>query len=128
MNKLRFDNNRFENRYFELPHPFQRGDIVIICDFKKVGIGTNTDFSMTEEFRKVADYSDFHILVDVLEDYGEFRHYHVNPIYLGRVILSDGNSKKKVLECARNIILGTGGFEYFIDLYDEYVKEANQKI
>ncbi len=126
--KLCFDNHRFENRYFELPHPFQRSDIVMICGSEKVGIVSNTDFSMTEKLRKVADYNDFQLVVDILEDNGNFRHYHINPIYLEHIILSDMNSKKKVLEYARNIILGTGSFDYFQNLCDGYRKEASQKI
>ena len=87
----------FRNICYEVPYPFERGDIVkiISSDVTDGNIGivetSNEEFYLSEERqRKLSekgsfyDYSDVQVRVIFPDDDGQFSHSHINPVFLER--------------------------------------------
>ncbi|MDD5957320.1 MAG: hypothetical protein PUC19_00445 [Ligilactobacillus ruminis] len=99
-----------------IPHDFRHGDIVrsIYGDWdttvfgEKVGIILNY-FDKDYEFYKNlrGDYSDVQVCVDIkfdgVEYQGEFKHEHINPIYIERMTLNEKDERRAYLNYLTNL-------------------------
>lgn len=116
--------SRFEEHYISFPHPFQRGDIVknvltdevgIIADipvFEKDDINDENN-GLLDRLLSYRDYFDASIRIEFLMEDGQFRHEHVLPIYLEYADLDEQDSRKQLMESARDLMLGEGSIELF---------------
>lgn len=116
--------SRFEEHYISFPHPFQRGDIVknvltdevgIIADIPALEEDDIKDDNngLLDRLLSCRDYSDASIRIEFLMDDGQFRHEHVLPIYLEYADLDEQDSRKQLMESARDLMLGKGSIELF---------------
>lgn len=116
--------SRFEEHYISFPHPFQRGDIVKNVLTDEVGIiadipvleedDINDDNNgLLDRLLSCRDYSDASIRIEFLMEDGQFRHEHVLPIYLEYADLDEQDSRKQLMESARDLMLGEGSIELF---------------
>ena len=116
--------SRFEEHYISFPHPFQRGDIVknvltdevgIIADipvFEKDDINDENN-GLLDRLLSYRDYFDASTRIEFLMEDGQFRHEHVLPIYLEYADLDEQDSRKQLMESARDLMLGEGSIELF---------------
>lgn len=116
--------SRFEEHYISFPHPFQRGDIVKNVLTDEVGIiadipaleedDINDDNNgLLDRLLSYRDYTDASIRIEFLMEDGQFRHEHVLPIYLEYADLDEQDSRKQLMESARDLMLGEGSIELF---------------
>ena len=59
------------------------------------------------------DYSDASIRIEFLMDDGQFRHEHILPIYLEYAGLDEQDSRRQLMESARDLMMGEGSIELF---------------
>lgn len=117
---------RFEECYISIPHPFRQGDIVHITSMEKFGIVTDceddADVKAYDDLMKgmmqpkiidgnkmvISMYGDCQICVKTYFDgasyLSEFSHEHVNPIDLEYADLAETDSRKGYLEYIREKI------------------------
>lgn len=84
-----YNPERFENRFFEIPYPFEMGEIVRHIRTGKYWVVETGKEDWKRFMERVknglyVDYSDMCIIVEFLTDSGVFSHSHINPIYLER--------------------------------------------
>jgi len=110
---------RFEERYIDIPNPFERGDIVCVTDSRRVGVvetsrkdweAFNTEIA---ERALPVDWSDAAVTVSFLDERGAFSHDHICPLFLERAELDESEPKTKLLEAASALLTGTGSLEMF---------------
>lgn len=115
---------RFESRYIDIPHPFERGDIVRILTYGGVGI-VETSRKEWEKYMEIitngvfVDWSDASITVTYLLEDGGICHSHINPIYLEKIDFWPNDKQWKFIQQASCLLKGEGSLDYFISLYDE---------
>lgn len=117
------ERERFELAYIDIPYPFRIGDIVRVVDSDRIGIvmspRSETDYQeFREKLNKLkstgkVDYSDCTVLIDFIDDNGEFDHDHISPLWLEYVELKETDPRKDALECARDLMIGHGSFGSF---------------
>lgn len=113
--------------FFEVPNPFEKGDIVKLAGEEAYGIVRTSQKSWKEDLDKHRegrhadwDYSDAQVVVEFLEDDGTFSHRHINPLCLERyqtekgIDLQEGSPRDNLLLCAGQAMQGEGSLE---DLY-----------
>lgn len=118
-----FSPQRFENRYLELPNPFQRGDIIRVVSGIRSGECGVVETSQEEWVRfnqrvkdgLVVDYSDACVTVEFLTGQGSFSHEHISPLYLERCRPGKDDPDRGILEAASLILRGECGLDYFMD-------------
>lgn len=99
-----------------IPHDFRHGDIVRslygdwntteLCE--KVGIILGYSDKEYELYKKLkGDYSDVQVCVDIKFDgvayQGEFKHEHINPIYIERMTLNEKDERRAYLNYLTNL-------------------------
>lgn len=99
-----------------IPHNFRHGDIVrsLYGDWnttefcEKVGIILHYFDEEYELYKKLkGDYSDVQVCVDIKFDgaayQGEFKHEHINPIYIERMTLNEKDERREYLDYLTNL-------------------------
>lgn len=125
----------FRTAFYEVPNPFEKGDIVKITGTEEYGIVDTSQKRWKESLiryktaeRIYADYSDVQIRVEFLNDDGTFSHRHINPIYLERYLLKEdwqnGRPGDKLLMYASLVHQGKGSLD---DLYFFTMDYRNDK-
>lgn len=117
---------RFEHAYIDIPYPFRTGDIVCIVDSEssdRFGVVTHIRTEMEyqacrDKLNRLnldghVDFSDCAVTVNVIEKNGSFSKVHINPLRLEFTEVSENNPLKSVLECARDLLIGSGDLEGF---------------
>ena len=130
--------------YITLPHPFRKGDIVVVCDKSwknwkpELGImwgpESDEDFWNFDERAKtklkdMVDFSDVSTTVDFLEEDGFFNHGHPNPVWIEYAELDKDSPEAEFLESAVKLQKGEGSLEesdWFRRKYIESVKEKRE--
>ncbi|HVI42979.1 MAG TPA: hypothetical protein VM577_20420 [Anaerovoracaceae bacterium] len=117
------DRARFELAYIDIPYPFRTGDIVRLVNSNELGVVTcvRSEVEYQERRKKLnklknegmVEFIDCIVTVNFIESNGKFSHDHISPIWLEYAELSEDNPYKKALECARDILVGTGDLESF---------------
>ena len=115
------ENASFTHVFYEVPNPFERGDIVKLVGTEDYGIIENGQKDWREvispEWRQshYVDYSDVQIRVVFPNEEGTFYHEHIDPVYLERCIIDKDNTKsplEQLLLCASEIYRGTESFSF----------------
>lgn len=123
----------FWNAFYEVPNPFEKGDIVRLIGTENYGIidtpqkKWNDDLTRykSDEWKQQGislEWSDVNVRVDFLNEDGTFRHGHVNPIYLERYQpegdLQNGSPMDKLLLYANLVYRGKGSLDelYFLTM------------
>ena len=83
---------RFEHMFYEVPNPFERGDIVRTVGTDDYGVVETSQSEWHERLARYQspdreiqpDWSDVQIRVIFPNDDGTFSHEHINPVYLER--------------------------------------------
>jgi hypothetical protein len=120
----------FEDAFYEVPYPFERGDIVRLVGTEDYGI---VDVSQEDwkkwvlrcqEYKRQQkgsgpDFTDAYVRVEFLNDDGTFSHGHINPILLelhqlDEKCFNDYGPRDQLLLEASAIQRGKGGLD---DLY-----------
>lgn len=88
-NHDRFNPDKFENAYIEIPNPFEKGDTVkLIGDDKCYIVRTSQkewkSYNKKMKFSEYTDFSDASITVDLLRD-NKTSHAHICPIFLEKI-------------------------------------------
>lgn len=108
----------FKTAFYEVPNPFERGDIVRLVGTEEYGIVEVTQKSWKEKMIKFqssgcsqkVDYSDVQIRVVFLNQDGTFSHDHINPITLERYQPRQENRKRA--DSARDDLLQAASAMY----------------
>lgn len=93
--------HRFEHNFFDLPNPFQRGDIVHVMGKDTVGIAATSQEEYQNFMRRVEErelpleFLDWVIEVRLLQEDGSCRHRHIPPVYLERTRV-DADTEKRL--------------------------------
>lgn len=131
----------FQTAFYEVPNPFEKGDIVKITGTEEYGIVDTSQKRWKEslaryetpewiQMRKTGavDYTDVQIRVEFLNDDGTFSHRHINPIYLERYQIKEdwqnGSPRDKLLMYAGLVHQGEGSLD---DLYFFTMDYRNDK-
>jgi len=104
--------------FYEVPNPFERGDIVRLVDTEEYGVVETSQRQWQEDLSRYQsdewkqtglgpDYSDVQIRVGILNNDGTFNHAHINPIDLERYQPLD-SPMDKLLLCASDLYRGEG--------------------
>lgn len=130
---------QFVNMFFQLPNPFERGDIV-----RRVGSNKDEDFGIVETTQKqcledyerfknkpefYSEFGDDRIRVVFLNDDGTFSHAHIIPMYLEKYDpeWSYGDttdaSRDNLLIAASWMYTGEGSLDELEICAEEYRKE-----
>lgn len=130
----------FQTAFYEVPNPFERGDIVKIIETEEYGIVDTSQKDWKEslaryktpewmQMRIGPDCSDVQIRVEFLNDDGTFSHRHINPIHLEwyrfKEDWQNGSPRDKLLMYARLIYKGEGSLDelYFFTMDYRKTKE-----
>lgn len=115
--------SRFENRYYYIPTPFRRGDLVRLTGTNKVGLvsavmGDDHLLSKSERERmySLCDHFDVSVRVDFLGEDNRFYHNHIFPLFLEYAPPEESGLRKTLLDAAGNLLRGQGSLDYFQDL------------
>ena len=92
----------FRTAFYEVPNPFERGDIVRLVGTEEYGIveisqkrwKENMIKFQSSEYSQKVDYSDVQIRVLFLNQDGTFSHDHINPVTLERYQPRQENRKQ----------------------------------
>jgi hypothetical protein len=129
----------FEEIFYKVPNPFNRGDVVFDLDTEEYGIVENTQEDWNWIIKKheagelECDAGDVQIRVVFLQDDGTFSHSHVRPLDLELYQLPKGldytkmSARDNVLLLASEMYKGIGSLddlEYFAEIY-RYSKERD---
>ena len=127
--------------FFEVPNPFEKGDIVRFAGTEDYGIVSESqkdwkeylDKYRSDEWRKkgiTLDFSDAQIVVEFLGDDGTFGHDHINPIYLElyqpEADRSNRSPMDNLLIAASDLHRGEGSLEglYILtEIYRNHIRE-----
>lgn len=98
-----FDPSRFENTYLDVPNPFEKGDIVKLTTDGSYGIvdTSQEEWNRYNEKIKLSEYADFvdsTITIKFISEDGSVDHEHINPMFLEKCELPEGNLKERFLE------------------------------
>lgn len=120
------DRERFEHAYIDIPYPFRTGDIVRVVDSENsVEFGvvtcerTETEYQASREkhnklnLNGSVDFIDCALTVNFIDNNGKFGHHHINPLRLEYAEVSEDDPRKDALECARDVLIGSGNLEAF---------------
>lgn len=123
--------------FFEVPNPFEKGDIVRLVGTEMYGIVATSQETWKEGIAKYKsdewqhkhrDFSDIQIKVEFLGEDGTFGHEHINPLYLERYRPEEDWNKSspmdKLLLQASYVHRGKGSLE---DLYAFTMEYRNFK-
>lgn len=86
----------FGNMFFEVPNPFERGDIVKVVGSEDYGIVETSQADWQEDLERSKasdekyrmDHSDVQLRVVFPDDNAHFYHEHINPVFLERCDMS----------------------------------------
>ena len=131
-----FSVQRFENRYVELPNPFQRGDIVQVTgrfDHRRRGVVETSQEEWERFNRRIrddclegVDFFDACLTVEFPVE-GGFSHWHINPLYLERCQPEKDDPDHDILEAGSLMLRGDCGLEYFVRICRTYGEECGKK-
>lgn len=115
--------------FYEVPNPFERGDIVRLADeAESYGIIETFQQHWREALERYKnpkkfppDYSDVQVRVGFLNEDGTFSHAHINPINLERYHPND-SPMDKLLLCASDLYKGQGSLDELYCFAMEYRK------
>ena len=128
--------------YVTLPHPFRKGDIVVVCDKSwknwkpELGImwgpESDEDFWQFDEraktkLKNMVDFSDVSTTVDFLEEDGFFNHGHPNPVWIEYAELDKDSPEAEFLESAVKLQKGEGSLEESDWFRRKYIESVKQK-
>ena len=128
--------------FFEVPNPFEKGDIVKLVGTEMYGIVATSQETWKEEMAKYEnderrqkhwDFSDIQIRVEFLCEDGTFGHDHVNPLYLERYRPEEDWDKSspmdKLLLQASCVHRGKGSLEdlYIFTMQYRNIKEGKDR-
>lgn len=140
------EEEKFVSAFFQLPNPFERGDIV-----KRVGSNKPEDFGIVETsqkqcretFERLKDHPDFYsefgddrIRVVFLNDDGTFGHDHIIPLYLEKYNPewssgdTEGSTRDNLLIAASWMYTGDGSLddlEYCAEKYRRAKKNEDSQ-
>ncbi len=122
--------------FYEVPNPFERGDIVRLVDTEEYGVVETSQRQWQEalaryqsdEWRQARlkpDYSDVQIRVGILKNDGTFGHAHINPIDLEQYQPFD-SPVDKLLLCASDLYRGKGSLDELYFFTMGYRKDREQ--
>jgi len=122
--------------FYEVPNPFERGDIVRLVDTEEYGIVETSQKQWQDDLARYQldewkqtglrpDYSDVQIRVGILNSDGTFGHVHINPIDLERYQPLD-SPMDKLLLCASDLYRGKGSLEELYVFTMGYRKDRGQ--
>lgn len=108
--------------FYEVPNPFERGDIVKLAGTEDYGIVETSQQSWKKTLERYQgkkkfppDYSDVQIRIAFLNDDGTFSHAHINPIYLERCLPHESRKNdtpmNNLLLCASDLYKGEGSLD-----------------
>jgi len=127
--------------FYEVPNPFERGDIVRLVDTEEYGVVETSQRQWQETLARYQsdewkptglgpDYSDVQIRVGILDNDGTFGHAHINPIDLERYQpkggWTDGSPMDKLLLCASDLYQGKGSLDELYFFTMGYRKDREQ--
>lgn len=135
------EDGHFTYAFYEVPNPFERGDIVKLTGTEDYGIVEPTQQMWKDNLTKwrspewrqrggLVDYSDVQIRVVFLDKDGTFSHAHINPVALERyqpkteLLGKNSNPMDNLLLYASMIYQGRGSLE---DLYVFTMQYRNSK-
>lgn len=135
---LTYDHSRFENAFYSVPDPFEKGDIVSVIANDFAASGRGIVVTSREKYDKLcgrvkrgelnsADYSDVAITVDLLTERGEFSHNHINPAFLEKYKPQEDDDDYYLLLAASELSGSGGSLEWFLDRYEDYKKKHSKK-
>lgn len=123
------DNNRFENAFVLLPHPFRMGDFVQTMGCEEIGIfrgcKNEADYQKEQAFHKelekkgYSDFSDVCCTVEYLEPYYKnknqfcFSHNHPGLINLEFAEIKQEDPHYELMKQAQALVRGDGFLEMF---------------
>lgn len=93
--------HRFEHKFFDIPNPFQRGDIVRVIGKDNVGIIATSQEEYQKFMRRVEerklplDFLDWVVEVRLLREDGSCMHRHIPPAFLERIQV-DADTEKQL--------------------------------
>ena len=127
--------NRFENAYIEIPHPFKNGDLVRILNGnpQEQNIGIVECLREPEEKHSRQqrychyDYSDASLRIAIMSEDAKFGHEHVQITNIEFAALEEDDPRKQLLECAGSLVRGEGGLGDFQFLCNEYCRKRKQE-
>lgn len=124
----------FGHMFYEVPNPFERGDIVKVVGSEDYGIVETSqadwkkdlERSKSPEEKLHMDHSDVQLRVVFPDDNARFYHEHINPVFLERCGLSDNPEDKELndlLLCISEFYKGKGSIED-AQYYQEQYRKA----
>lgn len=130
-----YDPARFENAFFPVPNPFEKGDVVRFTEHPEEHGIVATSQQEWKEFlervesrrRKGVDFSDASITVDFLEENGHFSHSHINPAFLEKYEPQKDDADYDVLMCASGVHQGNGTLDFLFYYLKKYQEAARKK-
>ena len=133
MQRLIFDNHRFENAFISVPYPFEKGDIVRYLHNSARGIVYTSRAEREEYAEKVkcgkigyADFFDSGITVEFMTEGGGFSGTYIHPAFLEKYDPQEGDEDYDLLMAASDVCRGKCTLDGFTDCYDDY-KEKHRK-
>lgn len=132
---MSYDPARFENAFFPVPNPFEKGDVVRSTEHPEEHGIVATSQQEWKEFlervesrrRKGVDFSDASITVDFLEENGHFSHSHINPAFLEKYEPQKDDADYDVLMCASGVHQGNGTLDFLFYYLKKYQEAARKK-
>lgn len=123
------EENRFEDAYVHIEHPFVAGDIVRVIGTDEIGV---VRFYLTlEQVREIEkkselrmNYSDANIAIEVLCEQAAFNHEHVCPLNLEYANLAGDDPRKELLECAGYLVTGQAYIQEFQMACEKYMERC----
>ena len=133
---------RFEFMFYEVPNPFDRGDIVKLIQSETYGVVATSQSDWkgclarfrAPEYKTRCDYSDVQIVVIFPNEEGEFYHEHINPLSLeryypaGSLYSKENNARDDLLLFVSEISRGNGNVHelpYFASQYRDWKRETD---
>lgn len=120
----------FGNMFYEVPNPFERGDIVKVVGSEDYGIVETSQSDWQEELERSKapeeklhmDHSDVQVRVVFPNDDANFYHEHINPVFLEHRH-PEANELNDLLLCISEFYKGKGSMED-VQYYQEQYRKA----
>lgn len=132
---MSYDPARFENAFFPVPNPFEKGDVVRSTEHpEEHGIVATSQQEWKEFLERVesrrlkgVDFSDASITVDFFQEKGDFMHSHINPAFLEKYEPQKDEADYDVLMCASGVHQGNGTLDFLFYYLKKYQEAARKK-
>lgn len=124
----------FANMFYEVPNPFERGDVVKVVGSEDYGIVETSQADWKEELERFKspegklrmDHSDVQLRVVFPDDNARFYHEHINPVFLERCELNWGTPLMDLLYVTSDLYRGEGCLDN-IRRYGEDYRKSKKK-